>query len=57
MDSNSFGSTYTKLKVVNVKPKYEFEKIGKTKEIDLPKEESKEETQISFADFTNSFKI
>ena len=30
MDSNSFGSTYTKLKVVNVKPKYEFEKIGKT---------------------------
>ena len=57
MDSNSFGSTYTKLKVVNVKPKYEFEKIGKTKEIDLPKEESKEETQISFEDFTNSFKI
>lgn len=57
MDSNSFGSTYTKLKVVNVKPKYEFEKIGKTKEIDLPKEEPKEETQISFADFTNSFKI
>ena len=57
MDSNSFGSTYTKLKVVNVKPKYEFEKIGKTKEIDPPKEESKEETQISFEDFTNSFKI
>ena len=57
MDSNSFGSTYTKLKVVNVKPKYEFEKIGKTKEIDPPKEEPKEETQISFADFTNSFKI
>ena len=57
MDSNSFGSTYTKLKVVNVKPKYEFEKIGKTKEIGLPKEESKEETQISFEDFTNSFKI
>ena len=57
MDSNSFGSTYTKLKVVNVKPKYEFEKIGKTKEIDPPKEDSKEETQISFEDFTNSFKI
>ena len=57
MDSNSFGSTYTKLKVVNVKPKYEFEKIGKTKEIDPPKEEPKEETQISFEDFTNSFKI
>ena len=57
MDSNSFGSTYTKLKVVNVKPKYEFEKIGKTKEIDPPKEQSKEETQISFEDFTNSFKI
>ena len=57
MDSNSFGSTYTKLKVVNVKQKYEFEKIGKTKEIDPPKEESKEETQISFEDFTNSFKI
>ena len=57
MDSNSFGSTYTKLKVVNVKPKYEFEKIGKTKEIGIPKEESKEETQISFEDFTNSFKI
>ena len=57
MDSNSFGSTYTKLKVVNVKPKYEFEKIGKIKEIDFPKEESKEETQISFEDFTNSFKI
>ena len=57
MDSNSFGSTYTKLKVVNVKPKYEFEKIGKIKEIGLPKEEPKEETQISFADFTNSFKI
>ena len=57
MDSNSFGSTYTKLKVVNVKPKYEFEKIGKTKEIDPPKEESKEETQISFEDFTNRFKI
>ena len=46
-----------KLKVVNVKPKYEFEKIGKTKEIDPPKEEPKEETQISFEDFTNSFKI
>ena len=57
MDSNSFGSTYTKLKVVNVKPKYEFEKIGKTKEIDPPKEEPKEETQISFEDFTNSFKV
>ena len=57
MDSNSFGSTYTKLKVVNVKPKYEFERIGKTKEIDPPKEEPKEETQISFEDFTNSFKI
>ena len=57
MDSNSFGSTYTKLKVVNVKPKYEFEKISKIKEIGLPKEESKEETQISFEDFTNSFKI
>ena len=57
MDSNSFGSTYTKLKVVNVKPKYEFEKIGKTKEIDPLKEEPKEETQISFEDFTNSFKI
>ena len=61
MDSNSFGSTYTKLKVVNVKPKYEFEKIGKTKDIDFPKEEpkeeTKEETQISFEDFTNSFKI
>ena len=31
--------------------------IGKIKEIDLPKEEPKEETQISFEDFTNSFKI
>ena len=60
MDSNSFGSTYTKLKVVTVKPKYEFEKMGKTKEvIETPKveEQPKEETQISFEDFTNSFKI
>ena len=57
MDTNSFGSNYTNLKVINVSEKYEIIK-GKEDKIEenVKKEEEKQE-QISFDSFVDSFKI
>ncbi|MGN1379455.1 MAG: DNA topoisomerase IV subunit A [Bacilli bacterium] len=60
MDTNSFGSNYTNLKVLNVTEKYEIikgkeEKLAEN-EIKLEKNEEKQE-QISFDSFVDSFKI
>ena len=57
MDTTSFGSNYTNLKVINVSEKYEIIK-GKEDKIEenVKKEEEKQE-QISFDSFVDSFKI
>ena len=56
MDTTSFGSNYTNLKVLNVSEKYE---IIKGKEDKIEEKENKEEKQeqISFDSFVDSFKI
>ena len=56
MDTTSFGSNYTNLKVLNVSDKYE---IIKGKEDKIEEKENKEEKQeqISFDSFVDSFKI
>ena len=62
MDVNSFGSNYTHLRVMEVKPKYEINKVKEIKEeenVSLPEEKDTllKEEQLSFDSFVDSFKI
>ena len=56
MDTNSFGSNYTNLKVINVSEKYEIIK-GKEDKIEEPEKKEEKQEQISFDSFVDSFKI
>ncbi|MDD5865851.1 MAG: DNA topoisomerase IV subunit A [bacterium] len=56
MDTNSFGSNYTNLKVLNVSEKYEIIK-GKEDKIEEPEKKEEKQEQISFDSFVDSFKI
>ena len=56
MDTTSFGSNYTNLKVLNVSEKYEIIK-GKEDKIEEPEKKEEKQEQISFDSFVDSFKI
>ena len=56
MDTTSFGSNYTNLKVLNVSEKYEIIK-GKEDKIDEKEKKEEKQEQISFDSFVDSFKI
>ena len=56
MDTTSFGSNYTNLKVLNVSEKYEIIK-GKEDKIEEPENKEEKQEQISFDSFVDSFKI
>ena len=57
MDTNSFGSNYTNLKVINVSEKYEIIKGKEDKIEEKEKKEEEKQEQISFDSFVDSFKI
>ena len=56
MDTTSFGSNYTNLKVLNVSEKYEIIK-GKEDKIEEKEKKEEKQEQISFDSFVDSFKI
>ena len=56
MDTTSFGSNYTNLKVLNVSEKYEIIK-GKEDKIEETEKKEEKQEQISFDSFVDSFKI